>query len=1030
VDPVDKIVASIRKACRPGTWSLGVKLAREQGVVVESREDEEIVLRVKAPGRPVPPTVVLYPGEREWDCDCGSRVSPCEHVAAAAIALTQTAEDAAAPPATPAAGAAAPGADEPGPATPPPSRPAPRPLSAPAWGRIVYRLARDGAGLRLTRGIAFPDGREVPLASTLGALLSRPGEAETVGPEEADLLADRIIGPPTRAALPPSKLDALLRVLASSPRVLLDGRPVAVAEDEVLPVAVVEDRGADVVVTIARPPEAVEVVSAGVVLCAEEGALALHRLGETELAGPHLQHLPRVRAYPPPALGELAAAVLPDLARRFRLEVRSRRVPRLVRDVPPRVVLDLAHVGDSLTVLPTLVYGAPAHARIDDGKMVHLGGPVPIRDTAAERTLVHRLRDELDLIPGRRMTFSGIDAGKLARKLERWRGALTGDAAGVVGASRALEARLRVTSAAAPGGGPPLVDVEITFTAPGKDGAAGQAVDAAAVLRAWSEGLPLVPLDGGGWASLPQAWLDAHGARVADLLAARDAAGHLATHALPELGALCDELHQPRPVGLDQLAPLFQTFERLPEPVLPADLTATLRPYQRQGAAWLAFLRGARLGGILADDMGLGKTLQALCATGPGTLVVCPTSVLHNWAAELARFRPGLRVCEYHGPARRLDPDADVTLTTYALLRLDGARLAARSPAWRAVYLDEAQAIKNPGSQVARAAFALPADFRLALTGTPIENRLDELWSLMQFANPGLLGGRAEFDERYARELSAPPGTGGAAASEARARLRERIRPFVLRRLKRDVAPELPPRVESVLRVELDERERAVYDAVHAATRADVVAMLGRGEGQSGGVMKVLEMLLRLRQAASHAALVPGQTAASSSKVEALLEALGTAAADGHKALVFSQWTSFLDLIEPHLEAAGIAFTRLDGTTRDRGAVVETFQADGGPPVMLISLKAGGSGLNLTAADHVFLCDLWWNPAVEAQAADRAHRIGQERPVMVYRLVALGTVEERILALQEQKRGLFDAALGDAGRAAALTREDLLALLA
>jgi SNF2 family DNA or RNA helicase len=229
------------------------------------------------------------------------------------------------------------------------------------------------------------------------------------------------------------------------------------------------------------------------------------------------------------------------------------------------------------------------------------------------------------------------------------------------------------------------------------------------------------------------------------------------------------------------------------------------------------------------------------------------------------------------------------------------------------------------------------------------------------------------------------------------------------------------------MHVELDERERAVYDAVRAATRADVVALLESG----GGVMKALEALLRLRQAACHPALVPGQTAPSSSKVDALVEALATAAADGHKALVFSQWTSLLDLIEPQLASAGVAFTRLDGSTRDRGAVTAAFQAADGPPVILISLRAGGSGLNLTAADHVFLCDLWWNPAVEAQAADRAHRIGQERPVFVYRLVALGTVEERILELQEQKRALVDAALGEGGGAAgSLTREDLLALLA
>jgi SNF2 family DNA or RNA helicase len=256
-------------------------------------------------------------------------------------------------------------------------------------------------------------------------------------------------------------------------------------------------------------------------------------------------------------------------------------------------------------------------------------------------------------------------------------------------------------------------------------------------------------------------------------------------------------------------------------------------------------------------------------------------------------------------------------------------------------------------------------------------------------------------------------------------KLRRRIRPFVLRRLKREVAPELPPRSEAVLSVALDERERAVYDAVRAATRADVVALMDGG----GGVMKALEALLRLRQAACHPALVPGQQAQLSSKVQRLLEALENAVADGHKALVFSQWTSLLDLIEPPLREAEVAFARLDGSTRDRGEVVARFQAPDGPPVMLVSLKAGGSGLNLTAADHVFLVDPWWNPAVEAQAADRAHRIGQERPVFIYRLVALATVEERLLLLQDKKRALFEAALGDGGTAAGLTRDDLLALL-
>jgi SNF2 family DNA or RNA helicase len=375
-------------------------------------------------------------------------------------------------------------------------------------------------------------------------------------------------------------------------------------------------------------------------------------------------------------------------------------------------------------------------------------------------------------------------------------------------------------------------------------------------------------------------------------------------------------------------------------------------------------------------------------------------------------------VCAYHGSGRKLDPAADVVLTTYALLRLDAERLSGSGRRWNLVIVDEAQTIKNPDSQIARAAYALESDTRLALTGTPVENRLEELWSILHFCNRGLLGGRRDFEERFARPIS----EGVAAVGQE---LRRKIKPFVLRRHKQEVAPELPPRTESVLRIALDDRERALYDTVRAATQADLVALLAGG----GGVMKALEALLRLRQAACHPALLPGQEARTSSKVERLIEALELAADEGHKALVFSQWTSLLDLIEPRLAASNLPFVRLDGSTRDRGEVVARFQADEGPPVMLISLKAGGVGLNLTAADHVFLCDPWWNPAVEAQAADRAHRIGQDKPVMVYRLVATDTVEERILSLQEHKRALFDAALGDAGAATGLTRDDLLALL-
>jgi SNF2 family DNA or RNA helicase len=351
------------------------------------------------------------------------------------------------------------------------------------------------------------------------------------------------------------------------------------------------------------------------------------------------------------------------------------------------------------------------------------------------------------------------------------------------------------------------------------------------------------------------------------------------------------------------------------------------------------------------------------------------------------------------------------------LLRQDVEIMAAET--WDCVVLDEAQAIKNPESQIARAAHRLDARARFALTGTPVENRLEELWSQLHFLNPGILSGRADFRDRYARPIA----DGDA---EVAARLRQRIRPFVLRRLKADVAPELPPLSEIVLDCELSPEERTVYDSVRAAAVREVVEQLRAG----GNVMAALEALLRLRQAACHSSLVPGQDEnASSSKLDTLYARLEEAVADGHKALVFSQWTSLLDRVEPGLRARGIEWLRLDGSTRDRGEVVERFQSDAGAPVMLLSLRAGGTGLNLTAADHVFLLDPWWNPAVEAQAADRAHRIGQDRPVVVHRLIARDTVEEGILKLHERKRALADAALEESDGSSRLSRAELLELL-
>jgi SNF2 family DNA or RNA helicase len=304
------------------------------------------------------------------------------------------------------------------------------------------------------------------------------------------------------------------------------------------------------------------------------------------------------------------------------------------------------------------------------------------------------------------------------------------------------------------------------------------------------------------------------------------------------------------------------------------------------------------------------------------------------------------------------------------------------------------------------------------MTGTPVENRLEELWSIFQFLNPGYLGGYSDFQRRFVVPMNAGD-------PDAAARLRRRIAPYLLRRTKKEVEPELPPRTDIVLECELGETERTIYDALRAASSAAAIRSLQSG----GSVINALELLLRLRQAACHSDLIPGCSAEGSSKIDLLIEMLGTTIANGHKALVFSQWTRFLDLIEPHLRRAGIPFGRLDGRTVDRAFVVRNFQEQPGQPVLLISLKAGGTGLNLTAADHVFILDPWWNPATEDQAADRTHRIGQDRHVMVYRLIASATVEEKILALQEKKRKIAAAALQVGAKALSLTRDDLLELL-
>jgi len=454
------------------------------------------------------------------------------------------------------------------------------------------------------------------------------------------------------------------------------------------------------------------------------------------------------------------------------------------------------------------------------------------------------------------------------------------------------------------------------------------------------------------------------------------------------------------------------SIDRVDPTPVPATLAAHLRPYQVDGFRWLAFLWQYQLGGILADDMGLGKTVQSLALicharqvdpTGSPFLIVAPTSVVPNWAAEAARFAPGLKVATLTDTLRRrgqdLDEivaDADVVVTSYTLFRLDFDAYSQAS--WSTLILDEAQQVKNHQSKIYQCARRLPAPFKVAITGTPMENTLMELWSLLSITAPGLFPNPTGFRDYYTQPIEKQRNT------ELLAQLRRRIKPLVKRRTKEQVAADLPAKQEQVLDVELHPRHRKIYQTHLQRERQKV---LGLVDDMNSNRFTILRSLTLLRQLSLHAGLVDDQHQdLPSSKIDTLIEQLRDVTDGGHRALVFSQFTGFLAQVRRRLDAEGVEYCYLDGRTRKRAEVLTRFK-DGSAPVFLISLKAGGFGLNLTEADYCFLLDPWWNPATEAQAVDRTHRIGQTRNVMVYRLIAKDTIEEKVVALKARKAELF-----------------------
>jgi superfamily II DNA or RNA helicase len=477
----------------------------------------------------------------------------------------------------------------------------------------------------------------------------------------------------------------------------------------------------------------------------------------------------------------------------------------------------------------------------------------------------------------------------------------------------------------------------------------------------------------------------------------------------------------------------LRDFHHIEPAIAPKHFKGTLRPYQKTGYDWLHFLNQYRFGGCLADDMGLGKTVQTLAflqsqkeaGIKEPSLLIMPTSLLYNWALEAKRFTPKLKVMLYTGTYREKNTEQfegfDLILTSYGIVRLDIDLI--QSFRFNYVIMDESQAIKNPASIITKAVRKLNSANRLILTGTPIENSTMDLWSQMSFVNPGLLGSQTFFRDEFQIPIEKKND------EEKSKRLYNLIKPFILRRHKSQVATDLPEKVESIQYCEMSEEQEKAYEEAKAYYRNLILQSIDSA-GMSKSQLVVLQGLTKLRQLANHPKMVDPEYTEGSGKFEDVLHKMETAISENHKILIFSQYIKHLDLFRAYLDTKKITYAYLDGSTKDRQTEVENFQNNENIKIFLISLKAGGLGLNLTAADYVFILDPWWNPAIEAQAVDRAHRIGQDRTVFTYKFITKNTVEEKILALQRTKKQLADDLISNEdGFIKSLSREDVLSLL-
>ncbi|MBC7544726.1 MAG: SNF2 helicase associated domain-containing protein [Candidatus Sericytochromatia bacterium] len=829
--------------------------------------------------------------------------------------------------------------------------------------------------------------------------------------------------------IPAAGTDAVLRLLASQPYVYgPDGLRLRLSDRPLRPSLVTTDTpdgGCELRLQWLRDDQSLDLREPAVLGAWLYAEGVFYPIGGP-LPNAAMPLLKRSLMIPKDELGEFTARFLPKLVQAGRIHAENHSAPPILTDVKPAPQLHLQEQGGDLVAHVTWTYGQGVITDSQDERelLPWPGNGWVRRDLELEKVALARL----DAIGWqKRQTGSWFTTGEQALEIvaatvpqlltEGWE---------VYGAQllpsyRVNARRPRITARIRSG-----ID---WFQLEQQLWVGDQQVDPEQLIQALRKRQQWVRLGNGEHLRLPEAWLSSQQQASEILGVPADMTLRVPKYQAGMIADMIDDLDDTdinedwtdfwrRLQGIDSIAP---------QPLSP-DFHGVLRPYQHSGFDYLCFLRDHALHGILADDMGLGKTIQALALLASErnnqplypTLLVAPTSVVGNWAAEAERFVPELKIGLWQGKDRQDRWEElqkyDVIVTSYALVWRDLALL--QKQPWHYIILDEAQMIKNPSSQTARAVRRLQANHRLALTGTPIENNLMELWSLFAFLLPGLLGTESAFRRTFEQPIA-----GG--DSDMMTILRRRVSPFILRRLKDDVATDLPPRTEVPLLVDLLPAQRRFYDTLLATCRQEVMATVAE-KGWQRSQITAIEALLRLRQVCCDPRLIgmPDAQRLPSAKLQAFSDLIQEVIAEGHRVLVFSQFVKMLQLLKQHLDAVNIPYFYLDGQTKERQKLVTDFNA-GDTPIFLISLKAGGTGLNLTGADYVIHFDPWWNPAAEDQATDRAHRIGQDKPVFSYKLIARDTVEEKIIALQAKKRRLVDGLLQAEIGPKQLTADDL-----